>query len=312
MIDRLRPHPHRGDVIAAGAIPLSMAAFLIDLHMTQWSLGVRFVVVLLITALLMTVGWLAQLETETPRPYHSILLLAGLASLGLALFLLAELLGSARPPGAGGLAWIFAIEAATAALAARRANSAVCTLITALSTAVAVEAFVSWVFRPHGLGTFRAMLFVLTLCFGIVATRLRDSQRRHAVALIDAAGVTALGVGFTYVLGRYLVVSIPLASPFGWNLFLLAAGFALIAYAAVDREPGPGYLGVTVLVLFIYLTGFYGSHRGSLVGWPLLLLVLGAAGLAIGLRPRKALPPAPDANINDPAPTVPLPRENAP
>lgn len=312
VIERLRPHPHRGDVIAAGAVPLAMAAFLIDLRMTQWSLGVRFVVVLLITALLLTVGWLAQLEHETPRAYHSVLLLAGLASLGLTLLLLDEVLGSARPPGAGGLTWIFAVEAGVAAAAARRANSAACTLIAALSAAVAVEAFVSWVFKPHGSGTFRAMLLVLTLVFAVGATRLRDGRRRHAVALVDAAGVMTLAIGVSFLLGGPLIFLLPVPSPAGWNLFLLAVGFGLVAYAAVDREPGPGYLGVAVLALFIILTGFFGSHRGSLVGWPLFLLVIGAAGLGLGLRPRRPLPPPPDANITQAAPTVPLHPENEP
>ena len=48
MLDRLRPHPHRGVVIAAGAVPLAIAAVVIDLRMTQWSLGPRFAVVALI------------------------------------------------------------------------------------------------------------------------------------------------------------------------------------------------------------------------------------------------------------------------
>jgi hypothetical protein len=73
---------------------------------------------------------------------------------------------------------------------------------------------------------------------------------------------------------------------------ILVVGCALVAYAAVDHEPGPGYLGVFALLLFVVLAG---THHGgvSLIGWPILLLLLGGAGVAAGLRPRRDLPPEP-------------------
>ena len=313
MIDRLRPHPHRGDVIAAGAVPLSLAAIVVELRMTQWSLGPRFVVVALIAVLLLTMGSLAELEGEVPRAYHSVLLVAGLLPLVVALVLLAEVLGAQRPPGAGGLFWVFALEALVAFVCARRANSGASTLIGALAAALALETFVAWVFQPHGLGTFRAMIVVLTLVFAAGALRLRERHRRHAVQLINAAGIVSLTLAASYL---YLaaVASLLRASgalltgfggqstaPFGWKLYLLAIGFGLVAYAAVDREPGPAYLGTAVLAVFGLLVGLPTGVRGSLVGWPLFLLIIGGIGLAIGLRPIKPLPPEP--------PTRPLPPE---
>ena len=105
VLDRLRPHPHRGDVIAAGAVPLSLAAIVIELRMTQWALGPRFAVVALIAGLLLTMGVLAPLEGPSPRAYHSVLLVAGLLPMVVALQLLAEVLGASRPPGAGADFW---------------------------------------------------------------------------------------------------------------------------------------------------------------------------------------------------------------
>jgi hypothetical protein len=316
VIDRLRPHPHRGDVIAAGAVPLALAAIVIELRMTQWSLGVRFAVVALIAALLLAMGWLAELETEAPRPYHSILLVAGLVPLALALVLLAELLGARRPPGYGGLFWTFALEGGVAAAAARRFNSGACTLVAAVALGVALEEFVSWVFQPHGAGTFRAMLVVLTIAFVVGAVRLRDRRRRHAVQLISAAGLAALVLALSFSSGLISTIGassvLPLPSlggaGFGWKLYLVAVGFGLVAYAAVDSEPGPAYIGVAVMLSFALLVGFGQQGRGSLVGWPLFLLVIGAAGLATGLRPRKPLPPPPAPTA---APTVPLHTEGA-
>ena len=191
VLERLRPAPYRGDITAAGAIPLALSAIVIDLRMTQWSVGVRLVVVALIAVLILTMGWLTPLDGPAPTQYHSMLLIAGLLPLLLALQLLAEVLGanSYPPPfaGAGRFAWTFAAEAAAALACARRANSAACTLIAALAGAVAVESAVRWIFGGD-LDTIRLVLFLLSLCFAAGAVRLRDGQRRHAVALVNAAG----------------------------------------------------------------------------------------------------------------------------
>ena len=305
-------------MIAAGAVPLSLGAVLIELRMTQWSLGPRFVVVGSISALILAMGWLAEREREAPRPYHSTLLVAGLLPLVLALQLLAEVLGAHRPPGSGADFWTFAAEAAIAGAAARRANSAACTLIAALAGAVAVQALVGWVFHPHGLGTFRALLLVLTLAFAAGAVRLRDLHRRHAVQLVNAGGLMAVALAATYnVIGLALVPALrtplfdanlegPGSAPFGWKLYLLAVGLGLVAYAGADREPGPAYIGLAVLVSFVLLAGVAGLGRGTLVGWPLLLLVIGAGGLVLGLRPRRPLPPEPPGPGSAGGGTVPL------
>jgi peptidoglycan/LPS O-acetylase OafA/YrhL len=89
---------------------------------------------------------------------------------------------------------------------------------------------------------------------------------------------------------------------FGWKLYVLAVGLGLVAYAGVDREPGPAYIGIAVLAAFAVLVGMHVTGRGSLVGWPLFLLIIGGIGLAVGLRPREPLPPAPVGD--DAAPTV--------
>ncbi len=307
VIERLRPHPHRGDVVAAGVVPLSLAAVVINFRMVQWPLGVRFAIVSLTTAVLLSIAWLAQREHESPRAYHSVLLIAALLPLLLVLILLAEVLGASRPPGTGGVGWTFAAEAAVAAAAARRANSAACTLIAAISAAVALEALVSWIFNPRGEGTLRAILVVLVIAYAAAATALRERRRRHSVAFVNSAGVATLVIAGSFLVSGLGDVSAhsPQVS-FGWKAFLLMIGFGLVAFAAIDREPGPGYLGVAVLGAFAVFVGAPVVSRGSLIGWPLFLLVIGAMGIIIGLRPRTPLPPSPDANISGAGPTVPL------
>lgn len=308
VLERLRPAPYRGDITAAGAIPLALAAIVIDLRMTQWSVGVRLVVVGLIAVLILTMGWLTPLDGPTPAQYHSMLLIAGLVPLLLALQLLAEALGSDRPPGAGGQTWTFGIEAVVAALAARRANSAACTLIAALAGAVAVEALVAWVFHPSGTGTARVALVLLTLACAGGAVQLRDRRRRHAVALVNAAGLLTLALAVSYLIQLIVTVGTPLGihssgAPFGWKLFILAMGFGMVAYAGADREPGPAYIGVVLLLAFSLLVGLPAVNGSSLIGWPLFLVALGVVGLVIGLRPSTPAPPPPPATV---APTIPL------
>ena len=76
----------------------------------------------------------------------------------------------------------------------------------------------------------------------------------------------------------------------GWELFLYACGFGLCAFSAVDRAPGPGWIGVAVLLA---TTVAAAGGKATLIGWPLVLAV-GAGGLlVIGLRPSRPLPPAP-------------------
>ncbi len=306
VLDYLRPHPHRGDVIAAGAIPLALAGLVIALRMTQWSHAARFVVTGLIAALILTMAWLAPLEWETPRPYHSMLLVAGLLMLIVTLRLLAQTIGASASFSAGSGFWTFAVEAAAAGYAAWHANSAICTLIAAVATGVAFEALINWIFGPVGIGTFRAMLLVVSAAFAAGAIRLHDGQRRHSVALVNAVGLASALLAFTFVASALaaLETSVAVGSldrassgvGFGWKLYSLAIGFGLVAYAGVDREPGPAYLGTGVLILFAVSVAFPslgGGPHSSLVGWPLFLLVIGAIGLAIGLRPRQPLPPAP-------------------
>jgi hypothetical protein len=172
---------------------------------------------------------------------------------------------------------------------------------------VAVEAFVVWVFSPHGLGLVRTVLLLLTLGLAAGAVRLRDGQRRHAVALVNAAGIVTLALALSYLIALTVTV-VPLGShhggaPFGWKLFILAMGFGLVAYAGADREPGPAYIGVVLLLVFALLVGIPAVNGSSLIGWPLFLLALGVVGLVIGLRPSTPAPPPPPATV---APTIPF------
>ena len=295
----LTPHPHRGDLIAAGAVPLTLGVLLVNVRLdAQWGNGIFLVLTALACALVLGMGVLSPLEGERPRAYQQVLLLCGLLLGFVTLLRLAQVLGVGNPlTAAGARLWIFTIVAVGATIVTRQRRSAVCALIAALAGIVAVLAFVQWAFSPDGLGTVRWLLLVLALGLALLALAHRDDHRRESVYLIDAAGVTFVGLGLTFVgalLSVLTFIGVPGDAPGGgWKLVLLAAGLGLVAYAGVDREPGPAYLGALVLLLFTALAGIPSAEGASLWFWPLVLLVLGGVAVAVGLRPRHPLPPEP-------------------
>ena len=346
-LDVLRPHPHRGDIVAAGAVVLTAALLMLDVRMSAtWDDGAMLAFFVLGAVLVYGMGMLAPLEGGTPRAYQSILLLSGLVLCTAALLQLALVLGARNvlPPldgfvpgwtgtqvvfgsvedlergaSAGALTWVGLLVTGLAVLAAVRANSAACTLYAAVAAGVTVLALVEWAFDPKGVATTRWILLALVLGFVAGLAYLRERHRRHAVMLVNAAGLAVIAIALSFQAGiegayftitdkapTYAGVFTPFESPgFGWDLVLLLGSFGLIAYAAADCEPGPGYLGAFALLLSIAVVGLPGMEA-TLVGWPLFLLLVGIAGIAFGLRPRRPLPPPPDRDESE-AETRPMP-----
>jgi len=320
----LTPHPHRGDLIAAGAVPLALGVLLVNVRFQgQWGTGILFVVTALACALVLGMGLLSPLEGERPRAYQQVLLLAGLLLGFVALLRLAHVLGADAPlAGAGSRTWIFLVVLLGAGWVAHARRSAICALVAALGGIVAVLSFVEWAFKPSGPATTRWVLLALAIALVLAALARRDVERRESVYLIDAAGVAILALGVTFLGAAVVAFSpipqsalhffgIPTSVPGGgWKLVLLAAGLGLVAYAGVDREPGPAYLGALVLLVFVALVGIPSAGGASLWFWPLVLVLLGGAAVGAGLRPRRELPPEPRGPGAD-APTQPLPGPGA-
>jgi hypothetical protein len=279
----LRPLPHRGDVVAAGAVALAALVGLLQLRFNDvWGDGVHLVYAAAALALVGAMALQAPREGPEPRAYQSALLATTFALAVPALARLAQALGSHGLDSSGTLAWVGgALAAIGLALAAAR-GSAVCVLLGAVSLVIAVVGFVDWAFSPGGVSTFRWILATLGL---------RDSSRPRAVAVADAGGLAALALGLTFALQQGLAVSTfrPGVGT-GWELFLYACGFGLCAYSAVDRAPGPGWIGFAILVVTTLVAA---GGKSTLIGWPLVLGAGAGALLVVGLRPSRPLPPAP-------------------
>jgi hypothetical protein len=315
----LTPHPHRGDLIAAGAVPLTLGMLLLNVRMNAtWGDGVFLVLDAFACALVLGMGLLASLEGERPRSYQQVLLFGGLLLGFVTLVRVAQVLGVDSPLSTSGtLVWIFLIVTVCAAWIARTRRSAFCALIAALAAVELLLAFVDWVFSPEGPTTIRWLLLASAVALVLAALARRERERPESVYLIDAAGVAILVLGLSFVGALFTVLGflgLPTGAPgSGWKLVLLAAGLGLVAYASVDRESGPAYLGTLVLLLFVVYAGIPGAGGASLWFWPLVLLLIGGAAVAAGLRPRRELPPeppGPGVRRGEP-PTEPLPGPGA-
>lgn len=311
MLALLTPKPFRGDVIAAGVVVLvTLVWTLVARFEGVWGDGVHLAYCAVACAFVSAMAVRAPMEGEAPRAYQSVLYVATVALWAATVGELAVVLGaddlasSARETAAE----TAAVAVVALAFAIRR-NSAACTLIGAVAAGLAVLAAVDWAFDPSGVSTFRWVLLGEMVVFGLAAVGQRDRRPRHGVALIDAAGLAVLAIALSFaVVGVFSdAADGPGTAPgvaWGWELLIVAAGFGLIAYSSVDRQPGPAYLGVLNLLLFTSLTST-GIERATLVGWPIALALAAAFLLVVGLRPTTPAPPPPDVDAPE-APPLPL------
>ena len=127
-------------------------------------------------------------------------------------------------------------------------------------------------FGADSAGTYRWLLLLAAIAYVLVSLALRGSAPRHSEQMVNAAGLAILAIGLTHVVPAAAAFLFPFGSaaasplPNGWELVLFAAGCGLVAYGAVDRAPGPAYLGVANLVAFVVAVG--PSDEDTLIYWP--------------------------------------------
>ncbi|HWH93933.1 MAG TPA: hypothetical protein VNT03_08725 [Baekduia sp.] len=310
LLDPLRPKPFRGDVIAAGVAVLTTLVWVVRIRFADaWGPAAHQAWTTAPWAFVTQLAILAPMERDEPRAYQSVLYVSSIALFAVALETLGELLGVDGPlDGPADATWYFAVVAVVALAFAIARNSAVCTLIGALAAGIAILAAVQWIWEPDGFRTDRWVLLGLMVLYGFAAIGQRDRRLRHGVALIDAAGLAALAISTSFVLGAVFFGDSAGGAPitgvaWGWELLILAAGFGLVAYSSVDRQPGPAYLGVANLAAFAIITSLGVSKEGAtLLGWPVAMALAATVLLAVGLRPTTPAPPPPDLDAPEPPP----------
>ena len=303
LAELLRPPPHRGPLIAAGAVVLATGLALMEVRLSGDTLapGLHLVILGAAAALTLALGLQAPNEDGRPPAYQSVLLVTGLLLLYPALLRLADVLGAELGDGfpAGELAWTGVLEAGIALYAGVKRRSAVCLLIAAIAASVALLSGWEWIFETGTFTASRWLLLVIAFALALTSLVLRAGSPRQAELMVDGAGLAILAIGVQAVV-NFLIDSVnlfqspsPPLLPGFWELVVLAAGCGLVAYGAIERSPGPAWLGVANLAVFVMVAGFLSDE--TLYFWPIALILLGAGALAAGLRPRKPLPPEPDA-----------------
>jgi hypothetical protein len=287
----LRPLPHRGDVVAAGAVALATLVVLLQVRFDDvWADGVHLAYATLAALFVGALALRSPREGLDPRAYQSALLAATFVIAASALLRLAALVGQGGLDDGGTLFWVAGVLALLGLGLAWLRNSALCLLLGSTSLVVAIVAAVQWIFSPDGTGAFRWVLLLITAVFALATVAVRDRAPARAAALADAGGLTALALALTFGLEGSFGDEVPPSPGAGWEMFLFACGFGLCAYSAVDRKPGPGWIGALVLLVTALIAS---EGENTVIGWPLVLAVGAGALLVIGLRPSRPLPPAP-------------------
>lgn len=299
-LELLRPPPHRGPLIAAGAVVLAVGVALEELRLRdELPAGVHLLILAVFAALTLGIG-LQPAEPGRPRAYQSVLLVTGLLALYGALLRLADALGA----DFGGvlpasLVWTSLVLAGVAAWAAMMRRSAICLFIAAVATGIALLAALDWIFGADSQGPYRVVLLLLAIVLVLASLVLRGGSPRHAEQLVNAAGLGILAVALIALADAAVALLIPFGAvpdpvlPDFWELVVLAAGCGLVAYGAVDRVPGAAWLGFANLLAFVVCAAL--TPDATLLFWPLWLILLGGGAMLAGLRPRSPLPPEPDA-----------------
>ena len=304
----------RGNALAAGAVLLAVAVTMLDLRLDDsWANGVHLIVDGAAFAFLFSLALRSPLPAR-PLAYHSALALASLGLLVLVLDRVAHVLGADAPfSSSGTVMWMSAIFTLVAVFCTLRFQSLGCALLAGIGVAVFVLTFVDWAFDPKGVTTFRWILFLLILGFAAYALRARSGERAgYATSAVDVVGLLLIGLAGTFLASLVFASINPLNAlgqgsldvGFGWKAILVIGSLAVVAYAVVTRERGPGWIGFVALLLTIIIVANPTSSDRTIVGWPLILLLAAGAAFAIGLRER---PPSGRSRPRSPRPREPAP-----
>jgi hypothetical protein len=236
-------------------------------------------------------------------PWRAASLVLGLILIPFVLSQLVDTLGG-NPDKAGHTAWIFLLTAGAGAYAAFVRGLRWGALFAGLALIVSWIAFWDAVVDPSATAI-RWLFLIIGVGLAVAAIRLDREAGREGPELVTAAGIAGLAAGITgliAIIGQAVAGAV--ASAFGgdsdltgaqqrqeWDVVLLVLALVLIGYG-VSRASwrGPVYVGAITLGAFILSVGsevtalFSGEGpSGDLVGWPLLLLALGAGALLAGL-----------------------------
>jgi hypothetical protein len=322
--EALRPEPEQGNLTAAAVVALTVLVATVNARFGgEWGVGIHLVYTG--AAALAVIGMAAMsprpFAGDRPATWQSVLFVASFVLLFGTLANLADVLGADDAPfGASGtIVWVGLILVALTIWFARGWNSGISNLLGALTLLGVILAFVDWVFTPEEVDTFRWILLFAAVGFGAYGVATSDREPDHAVGDVNTAGVALLALAGTFIVETIVAGifgafgGVGSSGPdvgWGWELVLLVGAALLIAYAVTAWRAGPGYLGAANLLAFVVLAAGPGDDGPSLIGWPLVLILVTIGLFALargGGRPGAGVPVGPGPEPSE-SPTAVQPR----
>ena len=281
----------------------------------DWGL---LITLLIITAFLYAVGLLGRLNTPTARGWQSVYVVFAVILIPVLLLQFIEAIDG-NTGAALNIFWIFLVAAAAAFVATLIADVRYGLLLGSIFIIVAWSALWQKILSDGLIahyGIYRGLLVIigLILLAGAVAVYRMDPAarlRRGRVATPEPerwvraqdmvtgaaiAGVAAGALTFGAIFAQSDTLFLPpLPSPsLLWDLVLLVASLLAVLWGASLGNRGTTYVGA--IGLFIFLVDV-GSELGiddvpesTIVGWPLILALVGAGLFLASLAPNVAAP----------------------
>jgi hypothetical protein len=233
-------------------------------------------------------------------PWRVVFLVFGVLLVPVTLSELIDWLGG-TPGTALNLIWVFGLTAFLASFASHQTKATYMTLLFGLAGIVVWTAF--WdkiVDNSEHLGTYRWLLLLLALIYALMAVALTqrdaDGDERRAAELITVSGIAAVIAGalslsaIGNLTGGFVPVPSGADSTLIWEVILLLVSVKLIAWGTYKATRGPTYVGAIGLFLFVIIAGLDLNSKtphGKIIGWPLLLLIVGIGLLVASFRPER-------------------------
>jgi len=277
----------------------------------EWSDFVRLLVALVPAVVLyvLALGVLERPRSEGARPWQSVLMVVAILLMPVALFEFLQWVGASTRHLLYD-ASVFAVTALLAGYATKRARASYCALLAGLALLPAWLIVWGKILDHASADTYRWLLVAGAGLLLAAAARLARAGAIGAGELATAGGIAAVAAGVMGVIvgafaGLFRSVANAIGGSgsaissghlnihtnglqhFGWDLYLLILSLALVWVGSRARVRGLGYVGGIGLLAFLFSVGAQITRlqvgraaTADIVGWPLALLIVGAAGLA--------------------------------
>jgi hypothetical protein len=274
-----------------------------------WSDWALFITLLIITVFLYALGLVGRLITPTARPWQTVYVVFGILLLPFMLFQFIQAVGGDATADLN-VFWVLLVTAAAAAFAALVADVRYSLLLASISVIIGLSAL--WdkilsngLFTHYGIYRGLLVIYGLLLLAGAFAVYRFDPFARlrpggtgasepdrwlRAQDVVTGAAIAAVAAGaitFTAFFAQASVFAVRVASPsLLWDIELLVASLLAVIWGSRVGVRGPTYVGAIGLLIFLIDVG---SEVGvdvpdsTIVGWPLILALVGAGLFVISL-----------------------------